>query len=461
MDSMDSYAQNSWEKACKLLKKQVCPATFEQWFHGIVPISVDNNIMHLGVSDEFFAGWLEDHYRDLIIDALSQVTGSKLGLSFEIGHEAPAHIPTLDSEPVEDEPKITPRVAETQTKPSRPSSISSRYTFDNFAVGEENRYAYTASITAANSLGTYNPLYIYGGTGLGKTHLLHAVGHQVIQKNPSAIVEFVTCENFLNSYVESIQSKKHSDFRNRFRSADVLLIDDVHQLGNKTQLQEEFFNTFNNLYYKNKQIILTSDKPPSEIKGLEERLVSRFESGVSTEITTPSLETRLAILKMKQVDHLIKLKDEVLMFLASRISTNIRRLEGALIQLIAYSSAMTNCEVTIELAEKLLGNILKEENVPKKAVTILEIQKRVAEYFDIRVSDILGNKRPKSIAEPRMIAMYLSRELTDFSYPEIAESFGGRNHATIIHAFKKMETSVKSDDNLKQNINVLKHKIQN
>ncbi len=284
------------------------------------------------------------------------------------------------------------------------------------------------------------------------------MAHEILKKKPGTRVQYITCEEFLNRYVDALSERKHSQFRNWARKVDVLLVDDVHQLANKTQLQEEFFNTFNALYNENKQIILTSDKQPCEIVGLEQRLVSRFECGVTVEITPPSFETRLAILKQKQNEHLIKLDDEVLQFISSRITASIRRLEGALMRLVAFSSAMANCRITIDRAEDLLRNLLEEETASRK-VTIENIQKAVAEYFEIRVTDILSEKRPKNIAEPRMVAMYLSRKLTDRSYPEIGEAFG-KNHATIMHAEKKVLERSKEDESFRMALSSIQRQLQ-
>lgn len=458
----ESYdVKKAWMKTCDILKKQICLETFDHWFQPIVPVNIDDKNIVLGVSDDFFASWFRDNYEDILSEALKKAVGYDLAINFELGYY-PEEIET--AEEIEESSSESSAANRTETERSAPEptipNCLSRHTFGNFVVGEENRYAYTAAITAAQSPGgVYNPLYIYGGTGLGKTHLLQAVAYEVLQKNPRAVVEYITCETFLNNYVDSLRMKKHAEFRNHIRGLDVLLVDDVHQLANKTQLQEEFFNTFNSLYNSNKQIILTSDKQPCEIQGLEDRLVSRFEWGITTEITTPEIETRLAILRMKQEEHLIKLDDEVLFFIASRISSSIRRLEGALLRLVAFSSAMSNCKITIPKAEELLNKLLEEEANNKK-VSIENIQKTVADHFDLRVHDILGNKRPKNIAEPRMIAMYLARQVTDFSLPEIGMAFGGRNHATVIHAVKKVKADCEKNENMKRTVSLLKRQVQ-
>lgn len=450
-----------WEKACDELKKKVSPQTFDHWFSPIVPVGIKEDSIVLGVSNDFFADWLKNNYEDLFVDALKTVSGREMKLQFEEGHLPPEDKQQTEksSASAESQDKIQKEPAAVSTVAKPAPNCLRRHTFANFVVGEENRYAYTTALTAAQSPGgVYNPLYIYGGTGLGKTHLLQAVGHEVLQSNPKARIEYTTCEGFLNNYVDSLQQKKHGEFRGHYRNVDVLLIDDVHQLANKTQLQEEFFNTFNTLYNANKQVILTSDKQPCEIQGLEERLVSRFEGGITTEITAPGIETRLAILRMKQQDHLIKVGDDVLFFLASKISSSIRHLEGALRRLVVFSS-VTHSKITIQKAEELLGKLIEEESSSRK-VSVDSILKAVADYFDLRTHDLTGNRRPKNIAEPRMIAMYLARTLTEFSLPEIGSAFGGRNHATVIHAVKKVGADCEKNDDLKRTVSLLKRQIQ-
>lgn len=454
MEESGRQVVETWGEACGHLKARVCPETFEQWFQCVVPVAKSDGRIVLGVSDDFFAEWLAEHYEDCIREALLKVDGKNYAIEYEVGHK-PA-IPLTSSERAEDvdaEP-VDSCDDEFDDEPM----ANERFTFVNFVVGEENRYAYTAMRAAATQPGTHNPLYLFGGTGLGKTHLLKAVSNLVHRRDPRQVVESLTCEEFLNLYVDSLRVNRHFAFRNRFRGADYLLIDDVHHLANKTQLQEEFFNTFNTLYNANKQIILTSDKQPCEIQGLEERLVSRFERGVTTEITTPGLETRLAILRMKQESQIVKLDQEILYFLASNITSNISRLEGALNRLVVYSSAMANEPVTIRTAERLLGTIVEEENSSRK-ISVENIQRRVAEHFDIRLSDLAGQKRPRNIAVPRMVAMYLARRMTDMSFPEIGSAFE-RNHATVIHAFKKIEGKLKEDEELRRNVKAVKQKLR-
>jgi chromosomal replication initiator protein len=470
MKQAELEVNSLWEKSCVNLRQKTRGATFEQWFSGIVPISLNEDKMVLGVSDDFFAKWLEDNFSELMTEAINETGGREYVITFESGHIKE----TMTALTEKNKPKTaTDRtiIPEHNVNPSNVdeanmgknskfgSSLLSRHTFDNFVVGEANRYAFTVAQTAALDPGYYNPLYIYGSTGTGKTHLLQAVSNHIVGSHPQAKVLYITCEAFLNNYVDSLKNKTHDKFRRSVRSADVLLMDDVHMLAGKTQLQEEFFNTFNQLYHDEKQIILTSDKQPFEIKGLEERLVSRFESGVTSEITPPDVETRLAILKMMQEEHLIKVNDEVLFFVASRISNSVRRLKGALMRLVAYSSAMSKCNITIEVAERLLNRLFDEENA-NKVISIEIIQKTVAEHFDIRINDILSSKRPRNIAEPRMVAMYLSRQLTDNSFPDIGKAFG-RNHATIMNALKKVPQLCSKNESLRRSVSRLQRQLAN
>ena len=332
-----------------------------------------------------------------------------------------------------------------------------RFTFDNFVVGDENKFCYAAAKAVASAPGkVYNPLFIYGNTGLGKTHVMQAVAQDILSRRSRAKVEYLSSEEFFNKYIEALESKKLPSFRRHFRSLDLLLIDDVQFFKGKERLQEEFFHTFNTLFNAHKQIVMTSDRPPHEIDGLEKRLVSRFECGQIVDMCPPDYETRLAILRQKQREQKIKLPVEIIDFVASRIKSNVRRLEGALIRLTSYISMM-NVEMDILTAQQLLGSMLEEENVTK--ISIQNIQRHVADYYDIRVSDITGSKRPQNIALPRQIAMYLSRELTEESLPSIGEVFN-RNHATILHAYKAIRGKAEKDAQFKLVVNQLKKQLQ-
>jgi len=458
MSHGESSASEVWQSAVGFIRAK-SEAVFKQWFKKMVPISLDETQIVLGAPDDFFADIVSKNYGDLISEALAAAGHPDLKIVFESGY--------YDSdEPVEEKIDIDPDFSQVSTELSADddmvspelASLISKHSFDNFVVGEENRYAYTAALSAAQNPGMINPLYIYGGSGMGKTHLLLAVAHEVRARNPKARVRYTSCENFLNAFLDSLRTKTMYEFREMFRNVDYLLVDDVHTLGNKTSLQEEFFNTFNTLYGLGKQIILTSDRQPSEIPGLEKRLVSRFVSGVTTQITQSSFETRLAILKQEQQCLHLKLSDEVLSFIAERISSNIRPLKGALMSLSMYAAAMKK-EIDLETAKGILSDQLEKE-AESRAISVEEIQKAVAEFFNIQVYDLTGPKKPKNIAEPRMIAMYLSRKLTSKPHQEIGRAFGGRSHGTVIHAVKQIEENSLKDEELKSVLNQLQRKLR-
>ena len=448
-------AEEIWLAACTALEK-ASKSTYDQWFAKMTPLGLDGDLFLLGVPDEFFGDWVKDNFADLLTKSLQDASGRSLAFAFESGHEPvtadmeDADIPSgMESAPAASAASSAPLCAE---------NCLARHTFDNFVVGEGNRYAYTAAFTAAKSPGVYNPLYIYGGPGLGKTHLIQAVANDVVRRNPEAKVRYTTCENFLNAYVDSMRSKTHFEFREHFRNVDLLLIDDVHVLSGKPGLQEEFFNTFNALHNANKQIILTSDKPPAEIPGLEDRLVSRFESGFTNQITPPLFETRLAILKQEQETLKLDVDDSILEFIAQRITSNIRPLKAALLHLKIFSSA-TNTKITVETLETLLADILNKE-AETRHVTVDMIQKAASEYFTLHVHDLTGPQRTKKISDARFVAMYLCRKLTNLSQKEIGLAFGGRSHATVIHAIKEVEDACVKNDEMKRSIDAIRKRLQ-
>jgi chromosomal replication initiator protein len=339
------------------------------------------------------------------------------------------------------------------------STLNPKYTFNSFVIGNSNRFAHAASLAVAEAPAkAYNPLFIYGGVGLGKTHLMHAIGHYILQNNPKSKVVYVSSEKFTNELINSIKDDKNVDFRNKYRNVDVLLIDDIQFIAGKERTQEEFFHTFNALYEADKQIILSSDRPPKEIPTLEDRLRSRFEWGLIADIQAPDFETRIAILKKKADVENLNIPNEVMVYIATKIKSNIRELEGALIRIVAYSS-LTNKEISVDLAAEALKDIISNEQ--NKQVTIDLIQDIVANYFNLKVDELKSSRRTRNIAFPRQIAMYLSRKLTDMSLPKIGEEFGGRDHTTVIHAYEKISTNLKKDESLKNVINDLTKKINN
>ena len=455
MSNGERNASEVWKTVCGYIRTK-SETAYKQWFKKLVPISIDEAQIVLGASDNFFASWVKNNFGDLLADALAFAGYAGIQVIFESGYcpedAAPGDYP--------DEPAPPSGVSSTDSDLINPelARLIRKHSFENFVVGEENRYAYSAANAAAQNPGSINPLYIYGGPGMGKTHLLLAVAHDVLARNPKARVRYTSCEGFLNAFLESLRTKTMYEFREEFRNVDYLLVDDVHTLGNKTSLQEEFFNTFNTLYGLGKQIILTSDKQPSEIPGLESRLVSRFVSGVTTQITPSSFETRLAILKQEQQGLRLKLGDDVLTFIAERISSNIRPLKGALMSLSMYAAAMKQ-EIDLETAKRILSDQLEKE-AESRTISIEEIQKAVAEEFGLQVYDLTGPKKPKNIADPRMIAMYLSRKLTVKSHQDIGRAFGGRSHGTVIHAVKQIEANSLKDEELKRVLNQLQRKLR-
>jgi chromosomal replication initiator protein len=331
--------------------------------------------------------------------------------------------------------------------------LNQKYTFDTFVIGSGNRFAHAASLAVAEAPAkAYNPLFIYGGVGLGKTHLMHAIGHYVLDHNPAAKVVYLSSEKFTNEFINSIRDNKAENFRNKYRNVDILLIDDIQFLAGKESTQEEFFHTFNALHEESKQIIISSDRPPREIPTLEDRLRSRFEWGLITDITPPDLETRIAILRKKARAEGLDIPNEVMLYIANQIDTNIRELEGALIRVVAYSS-LINKDINANLAAEALKDIIPSSK--PKVITILDIQKTVGELFSIKLEDFKAKKRTKSLAFPRQIAMYLSRELTDYSLPKIGEEFGGRDHTTVIHAHEKISKLLQTDAQLQRQVKEL------
>lgn len=477
-----------WSCTCDRIRKEQ-PFVFEQFVGKLPALSLSDDVLTLGVDGEFIVTWGMEYGGYILENVLHEVAGRAIRIVFEEGHVLletkaanAAEVEEVDLFGAEELAKAdeTP-VAETQETVSSDSGSITDFsnefhpaaiirtaekcleenTFANFVVGEENRYAYTAAIATAQSPGArWNPLYIYGGSGMGKTHLIQAIANEVVNSRPDAVIRYITCEEFLNEYVSSLRKKTDFEFRSRFRNADILLVDDVHFLsGNKVQLQEEFFNTFNTLHNDGKQIILTSDKQPSEIPGLEKRLVSRFQSGMTMQITASTFETRLAILRQMQENLTCPFSDEVLSFLASRITSNIRPLKGALMRLAVYAAMKQ--KVTVETAEEYLSDMLDQESEEKNArLSVDAIQKAVAEFFELQVRDLTGSKRPKNIAEPRMIAMYLCRKLTNVSQQEIGAAFGGRTHATVIHATKQVEELCRTNENFKRSVSAIQRKLQ-
>ncbi len=428
---------------------------YRQWFRNLVPLSVDADCVRLGVSDDFAGDIIHREYEDVLLEALRAVEGVDYRYLLEPGHEPPP-APVAEKPPAIEAAPVRPK----KLVPRQQNCLA-EHTFENFVVGAENRHAFAAARTAAEEPGLYNPLYLYGTSGVGKTHLLQAVTAEVHRRNPAMVVRYVTCDELLNDFYNLLQQKESlSSFRSKVRDVDVLLVDDVHSLARKHQMQEEFFNLFNSLYLQRKQIILTSDRQPCEISDLDKRLETRFESGMTAEVCAPEFEARLAILRMWRNDILTQtpLSDEFLEFLAANISSNVRRLKGAFIRLASYASMSGNGNLTIEQAEELLHSQLAQECAARD-ISLEAIQRAVAGYFSVTLGDLLGEKRTRNIAEPRMVAMALCRELTKHSSTEVGHAFG-RNHATILHAEKKVPELCRDNESMRRAVMQLKRQLQ-
>jgi len=444
---MNQQLTELWEKGLHLIKSELTEVSFNTWIKAIEPISMTGDRLILQVPNDFTKGILEARYTALITNALKQISNMTYHLDFVIAgeesgtdHQAPAQSGSSSFEEEKSVPMLNPK-----------------YTFDTFVIGNSNRFAHAASLAVAESPAkAYNPLFIYGGVGLGKTHLMHAIGHYILSQSPNLSVLYTSSEKFTNELITSIQTNKNVEFRNRYRNVDILLIDDIQFIAGKESTQEEFFHTFNALYEANKQIIISSDKPPKEIPTLEERLRSRFEWGLIADIQPPDLETRVAILRKKAEFENIDIENEILLYIATKIESNIREIEGSLKRVIAYSS-LTNRKITIELAEEALKDFISN-NKPKKITPHL-IQEIVGEYFNLRVEDFKSKKRSRSIAFPRQIAMYLCRELTDMSLPRIGEEFGGRDHTTVIHACDKISSEIQIDASVRNVVSDIRKRI--
>lgn len=443
-----------WEDTLTQLELNLSPQHFSTWIKPLKFVKIEQDVVYLEVPNRFVLDWVKDNYSKLIKKILSELSAVTYRLQFSIDGKANNNLPKRDNS-VE---TTTEKVIKKETNKLHPAEINlnSKYTFEEFVSGSSNQFAYAAAMAVANNPATtYNPLFIYGGVGLGKTHLVNAIGNEILKKSPQMRICYYTSEKFMNELINSLRYNRMDEFRNKFRSMDVILIDDIQFIAGKERTQEEFFHTFNALYESHKQIIVTSDKFPKEIPGLEERLRSRFEWGLIADIQPPDVETKLAILKMKADQNSIKLPEDVALFLANSICNNVRELEGYLIRIGAYAS-LTAIPVSLNMAKDVLKDILIERN---KELSVEEILKKVSSHFNIKISDIKSPKRLKAVVLPRQIAMYLSRQLTSSSYPEIGDRFGGKDHSTIIHAIRKIEKLREEDFQLSSTIENLKKEL--
>jgi chromosomal replication initiator protein len=447
-----------WTEAVRSIEPKVKPAHRDLWLRPIECVAIDGGRIRLRAPNRYHKEWFEDNFLPSILKDLESRTQQPFTVDFEVlddekpdtaaGAPGPAHGGTTAERPA---PAPLPMPA---------PALVSRYTFDKFVVGPTNQFAHAAArIVAEAPASRYNPLFIYGGVGLGKTHLLQAIGHEIHRQHPDWLVSFVTCEKFVTDFIGSMMSQKRSsggnsmeEFRARYRTApDVLLVDDIQFLSNKDSSQDEFFHTFNALHYAHKQIVLTSDKLPAELPGVEDRLRSRFTWGLIAEVDTPDLETRVAILKRKAELESVTLPDDVALYLAAHIKTNVRELEGALLRLAARAS-FHGQSISVELARDALAKLIA--NGPT-GLTIETIQREVATYFDVKLHDLKGPRRHRAVAHPRMVAMYLARKLTNMSFPEIGSRFGGKDHSTVISAVRKIERLVAEDPTVKSVVGTL------
>lgn len=453
-DLTTAAATAIWERAKEGLFSVVGDKVYESWFSNLEPAGSDDETMRLSADGEFTAIWIRDNYMDVLSNQISLAASHNMKVEIVAREESPQSEDRIEA------PRTAPRRI-SAPKPSVspiPPSINPRNTFESFVVGESNRFAHAAALAVAQNIGVaFNPLFIYGATGLGKTHLMHAIAHFVLKNNPSAAIAYVSSENFVNEYVAALRDGNIANFRKRYRNTDVLLIDDVQFFAGKERCQEEFFHTFNELFNSGRQIVLSCDKPINEVSDIEQRLVSRFGWGVSVDIQAPDYETRLAILQKKAalLGRDTAIEPAVLELLARKFTKSIRRMEGALTNLIGYASLINSGNaVTLEKANELLADAFCEEN-ENAAVDIDKIQKKTAESFNIDPSEIVGKRRPANIAMARQIAMYLSRKLTTHSLQEIGRQFGGRDHGTVMHAIKVTGNAMENDENIKRKVDYL------
>ncbi|MBN2258945.1 MAG: chromosomal replication initiator protein DnaA [Clostridiales bacterium] len=443
-----SNTNEIWSNTLKIISNEITGVSFNTWIKTLEPIAIDNDIFVLKTPNIFNKDILESRYSDLIINSLYQSTSRSYELKF---------ITEQNSDFYSEKPKKQRDKQNYSDFDSFPQ-LNPKYVFEEFVIGNSNRFAHAASLAVAESPAkAYNPLFIYGGVGLGKTHLMHAIGHYILNQNPNSKVLYVSSENFTNELINSIKDDKNTEFRNKFRNLDVLLVDDIQFIAGKERTQEEFFHTFNALHQANKQIIISSDRPPKEIKTLEDRLRSRFEWGLITDIQPPDFETRIAILRKKAELEDMNIPNDVFDYIARKIKSNIRELEGALIRVIAFSS-LTNNNINVDLAEEALKEILSSSGPIK--VTPNLIKEIIANTYNITIEDLTSPKRMRNISYPRQIAMYLCRELTNLSLPKIGQEFGGRDHTTVMHAHDKILNEIKVSDEFKSTIKTLTNKIK-
>ena len=488
---LNENIESIWESVLYEIEKKLSRPSFETWIKPTTPIAIKDSVLYLKVPNDFSRDFIQSHYYNLINKTLENICDLHLSIQFIISDKSDIREELEEDE--ENSNKVTSSISpkkeniemkktsetKTETKTENVTKINEgtsapftsrnqkynslwlnpKYTFDSFVIGSGNRFAHAASLAVAECPSkSYNPLFIYGGVGLGKTHLMHAIGHHVLHNMGLSSVVYITSEKFTNEFINAIRDNKTNEFRNKYRNIDILLVDDIQFLAGKEQTQEEFFHTFNALHENNKQITISSDRPPKEIPTLEDRLRSRFEWGLITDIQPPDLETRIAIIRKKARLENFELPNEVVHYIAEKINTNIRELEGALIRIVAYSS-LSGYKVDLDMAKEALKDIISPHK--SKELTIDHIQIVIAEHFNMKKEELKSKKRTKNITVPRHIAMYLCRELTDYSLPKIGEEFGGRDHTTVMHAHHKVVEDISNNYNLKKLLEELTEKIKN
>lgn len=438
-----------WEEVLKAVQEEVGTASF-MWFEDSTLLEFNKDIAIIQAQYEFKRNWLEENYTDVVEAAFFSTLGEKPNVQFVNEENA-------KSSPAEKADRARQEEQQDINRFINTSNLNDENNFESFVIGSGNRFSHAASLAVAEQPGkAYNPLFIYGGVGLGKTHLMHSIGNYVLEKRPNAKVVYITSEKFTNDFISSIRDNKPEEFREKYRNVDVLLIDDIQFLAKKEQTQEEFFNTFNELHQNNKQIVISSDRTPKQIEGLQDRLESRFNWGLITDITPPDLETRLAILRKKCENEDVDIPNDTMIYIANHIQTNIRELEGALTRVVAYSK-LNNEVLTPDMVSNVLKDLVAEEK--KTELNVDMIKKVVANHYNIRIEDFNSKKRTKNIAFPRQIAMYLTRHHTDKSLPKIGEEFGGRDHSTVLHASAKISEMIENDSGFRDEIKSIEKKL--
>ena len=441
-EELDSF----WAFLQKKFQQEFAAVSYQTWIESAQPLKLENQKIYIAVPSALHKDYWERNISTKVVEA-----------AYEYGNQEIVPVVLLQSEVKKQTMPATQTAnqpASAQKTPLEAAHLNSKYTFDSFVTGSGNQMAHAAALVVSEEPGTmYNPLFIYGGVGLGKTHLMQAIGHRLLDRNPQANVKYISSESFANDFINSIQNRTQENFRNEYRTVDLLLVDDIQFFADKEGTQEEFFHTFNTLYNTKKQIVLTSDRLPNEIPKLQERLVSRFKWGLSVDITAPDLETRTAILRKKAIAENLEIPDDALSYIASQIDSNVRELEGALVRVQAYST-MNNADITISLAAEALKDL--KDSKHQAGLTIDKIQTQVAKYYKVTVEDLKGKRRNKTIVLPRQIAMYLARELTDSSLPKIGQDFGGKDHTTVLHSCDKIAKLLETDLTIQHDVTNLK-----